>query len=61
MPRYHIHFATDPDDPVPPLTELPSIEADDPETANRQGPLPPVMTTLVGGGGYSAHVLGPTH
>ena len=33
MPRYHIDFAADPDDPVPPLAELPSIEADDPVAA----------------------------
>ena len=33
MPVFHIHFAADPDDPVPPLAELPSIEADDPVAA----------------------------
>ena len=33
MPLYHVHFAADPDDPVPPLAELPSVEADDPQKA----------------------------
>ena len=33
MPRYHVHFTADPDDPVLPLAELPSTEADDPAKA----------------------------
>ncbi len=33
MHRFHIHFATDPDDPVPPIAELPTIEGVDPQKA----------------------------
>jgi|GEM_PF-5419432 hypothetical protein len=33
MPTYRVHFAADPDDLVPRIAELPSVEADDPQKA----------------------------
>jgi hypothetical protein len=33
MARYYVHFATSHAQPLPPLAELPSIEADDPAKA----------------------------
>jgi hypothetical protein len=30
MPRYYVHFVADHTEPLPPVAELPSIDADDP-------------------------------
>ena len=49
MPLYHVHFATDADEPIPSAGQLPSVEADDPVKAVEPGDVVAVSATNLSG------------